>query len=669
MWVKLNESSFTPLDVVKLSSNDYTKTTSPILVDESFIEKLNSDAHLEKGRYYFFSADKYIAFQKTSTLFPWVTKKRRIIFEYKSKYIVERFRISAREKLLDNCFGPQKNIKVTLKAIRDYTFCQHFSFWVYNPHTESFLLHSSSFSSEQEVISAHDPNSSLSEMLAPESHQVSREVNDGLINSTALSEMRTVSRFTITAFDVTGSFEVQGVLSLYSEHEGFIIRDETKLFLSEIVSLKLSRSLSPYITSYNTLLRDLSEKYKPGQLYDFLEKFVDNLRNTLRYESASIFLVDDGDRTLLKLRAVSEYENVNIPDPVPCYDTRQDSLTAKVYNNNNLQYSYKIKDDHRNTHIFDERTEHKSKNWIGVPISGSGEIVFGVLRTKNRIEHGEIVPFNKIDIDVLKDVSSVISYLCSIEAAFVRHKKDSETLLKNQQRENQELNEYLKTYRHEIKSPLIVVTQGANALKRALANENLIKGDKIPKKVAEVLDDLDMVGNRLVFVTNVLTFDAHDIVKDFADAFIFKEIVAPILSFATHYAKNRKKFIDVDKDSLFLPKVYCDANASSMAFHVVIDNAIKYASKGNTINIYGIKKQNTCSIIVESFGLPVLEEEKNYIFKKFSRGHHAKVQKTEGSGIGLYLGKQIMQLNNGSLKLTKLANPTTFEIEFKKSWS
>ena len=73
------------------------------------------------------------------------------------------------------------------------------------------------------------------------------------------------------------------------------------------------------------------------------------------------------------------------------------------------------------------------------------------------------------------------------------------------------------------------------------------------------------------------------------------------------------------------------------------------------------KKQYICYIIVRFI--------RNYIFKKFSRGHHAKVQKTEGSGIGLYLGKQIMQLNNGSLKLTKLSNPTTFEIEFKKSWS
>jgi len=173
-----------------------------------------------------------------------------------------------------------------------------------------------------------------------------------------------------------------------------------------------------------------------------------------------------------------------------------------------------------------------------------------------------------------------------------------------------------------------------------------------------------MVGNRLVFVTNVLTFDAHDLVKNIDNTLIFKEVVAPILSFARHYAKNRKKIISVKKDSLILPIVRCDANAASMVFHIVLDNAIKYTHKNSIIEVYGETGRDTCSVIIESDGFPILEEEKEKIFEKFERGQYAKKKKIEGSGIGLFLGNQIMKLNNGRLKLRKLANPTIFEIEF-----
>ena len=661
-WMTLDVHSNLPIGISRFPPPDTSNVETAKIVDAKKIEKITGIKTKNEGEYFFLHSEKYIAFQLTKGSFLWPNKNDLNTFKYKCKYAVEKFRVSTRERLIASIFNQNNDLEKTLSAVTQFTFCKHFSFWLYNPYTKHFHLFCSSFDSEKEVVSVDDKNSTLSEMLEPRCQFIQKNIVNSCINSVPRKGMKTVNRFKITVFDAAGEFEVVAVLSLYSEHEGFVIKDETRDLVDELVKLKYSQQLSKYISSYNTLLKDLAENYKPGNLFEFIEQFAKKLRHTLGYESAAILLVDNGG-SVLKLRAISEHNNSVTPDPIVCYDTKNDSYTSRIYNTNEIKYSYNIETDPINTHTYDEKTKHKAKNWIGVPISVFEGNVYGVLRVKNKIDGANVVPFNKIDIDILKDVASVIAYMYSLEISFIRHKRETENKLIEQQQENKEINEYIKTYRHEIKSPLIVVTQAANTLKRALAAEKLVKENKVPKKVLEVLDDLDMVGNRLVFVTNVLTFDAYDLVKDVSQTLIFKDIVAPILAFATYYAKKRHKTISVNKDSLFLPRVLCDANAASMVFHIIIDNAIKYTQKGAGINIFGRSGNKSCTIVVESYGFPILEEEKTYIFEKFARGYHAKEQKTEGSGIGLFLAAQIMRLNNGSLKLTKLSNPTTFEIE------
>ena len=276
-----------------------------------------------------------------------------------------------------------------------------------------------------------------------------------------------------------------------------------------------------------------------------------------------------------------------------------------------------------------------------------------------------IIPFNTFDIDLLQNIASIIAYLAHVEDSFQQREEKIQADLSEQENENKKLNEFLKTFRHELKSPLTVVTQASNTIRRILSKSGVCAEENLPKKLKEALSDLDMVGDRLIFVTSVLTFEAQELVKDIETAYLYRDILAPVLAFSTDYAKHRGKTLRVDKDSLLFD-VICDKKATSMAFHMLIDNAIKYSNPETTIVIRGEVTDTKCLVYIENYGLQILQAEKDNVFRKYYRGRYAEEQKTDGSGIGLYLASEIMNLNNGDVILHRLSAPTIFILSIER---
>jgi len=390
------------------------------------------------------------------------------------------------------------------------------------------------------------------------------------------------------------------------------------------------------------------------------------MTSLIGWESISVFLSDESRPDYLTLIALATNGN-EIICPDASYDLSKHSLTCRVFSEAKLAFSYDISNDPRNTHGFDEPTTRKPQNWVGVPITRSKESPIGVFRVLNKLSlQGEVVPFNTFDIDLLQNIASIIAYLWHIEDAFQRREQAIQADLSKQETENKQLNEFLKTFRHELKSPLTVVTQASNTIRRVLKQSGICTEEKLPKKVHDTLSDLDMVGDRLVFVTSVLTFEAQELVKDIEVSGLFQDIVAPVLAFSIEYAKHRGRTLKVDKASLF-HDVYCDKKAASMVFHMLVDNAIKYSKQNSTIIVRGEVSDAHCQVVVENYGLPILPEERENVFRRYYRGRYAEQQKTDGSGIGLYLAREIMKLNHGEVMLKRLSAPTVFVLSIERA--
>lgn len=81
----------------------------------------------------------------------------------------------------------------------------------------------------------------------------------------------------------------------------------------------------------------------------------------------------------------------------------------------------------------------------------------------------------------------------------------------------------------------------------------------------------------------------------------------------------------------------------------ILDNAIKYSPTESTITVRLNKLFSYVRIEIEDAGIGIPKNEYNKIFQRFYRGPHSLVQQSEGSGVGLYLSRRIIEEEGGSI--------------------
>ncbi|GKX29575.1 two-component sensor histidine kinase [Vallitalea longa] len=116
------------------------------------------------------------------------------------------------------------------------------------------------------------------------------------------------------------------------------------------------------------------------------------------------------------------------------------------------------------------------------------------------------------------------------------------------------------------------------------------------------------------------------------------------------YMKAEKKKIHIEMEQIQSISLPYDEKWTKEAISNVIDNAIKYSPKESTITIRTQKLHNYLRIEIEDEGIGVKEKDYNDIFKRFYRGKNDLIKKQEGSGVGLYLTRKILEDQGGNIK-------------------
>ncbi len=118
------------------------------------------------------------------------------------------------------------------------------------------------------------------------------------------------------------------------------------------------------------------------------------------------------------------------------------------------------------------------------------------------------------------------------------------------------------------------------------------------------------------------------------------------------YLKAQEKGIEIELEaeeamqSLSLPhdsKWLCEALIN------LLDNAVKYSPPGTCITLRMMARTNFLRIEIEDQGIGIAKEEYHQIFQRFYRGKSETVKKTAGSGVGLYLTREIISMHRGNI--------------------
>ncbi len=141
---------------------------------------------------------------------------------------------------------------------------------------------------------------------------------------------------------------------------------------------------------------------------------------------------------------------------------------------------------------------------------------------------------------------------------------------------------------------------------------------------------------------------------------IIDSVVTPLID----VAKRKDIEIKVAEEE-GLPAVKADPEKISLVIQNLVENAIRYTNKGGVINISTKLTDDKKNILVavKDNGIGIPEEQKERIFSRFFRGSNAIRQETEGTGLGLYISKNIMEAHHGKIWFeSEEGKGTTFYI-------
>jgi signal transduction histidine kinase len=110
--------------------------------------------------------------------------------------------------------------------------------------------------------------------------------------------------------------------------------------------------------------------------------------------------------------------------------------------------------------------------------------------------------------------------------------------------------------------------------------------------------------------------------------------------------------------------LHSDVNALTSILHNLVSNAVKYSPANSSIHIEIESKGKNLLLSVSDEGIGIPTNERAKVFERFYRVENEETRNTKGSGLGLYICKQLAQLINATLSVkNNTTRGTTFELE------
>lgn len=133
-------------------------------------------------------------------------------------------------------------------------------------------------------------------------------------------------------------------------------------------------------------------------------------------------------------------------------------------------------------------------------------------------------------------------------------------------------------------------------------------------------------------------------------------------------AETKEMEIELDiPDSLQTAILPHDSKWMGEALMNLLENAVKYSQQNGRIRVAMERWMSFVKIYIEDDGIGIPKEEQHKIFQRFYRGSSKKVRQEQGTGIGLFLTREIIDRHYGTIKVVsddkKKKNGSIFQIQ------
>ncbi len=287
------------------------------------------------------------------------------------------------------------------------------------------------------------------------------------------------------------------------------------------------------------------------------------------------------------------------------------------------------------------------------------QLFLDIHKTNEKIENIEleliaadntVIPIEVNMAPLMKD-NEFQGVVCTVRDIVQRREIEAE-LRKNERLKT----EFMNIAAHELRSPvtpikgyldLIIHDPEANDKIKNWAKISLRNAERLLKLVNDILDVARLDSDTMRFDMEKL--NTTELLKEVA------EDARPAIT-----AKHLEFDLNIPPD---IPHILADKNRLSQVMKNLIGNALKFTDTGS-ISLHATHHDTTIEITVADTGIGISKEELKKIFTKFYQAYTGEDRNNEGTGLGLFISKEIIRKHNGRIWAeSEVGKGSVFKIE------
>ncbi|MBI1957502.1 MAG: GAF domain-containing protein [Candidatus Niyogibacteria bacterium] len=218
---------------------------------------------------------------------------------------------------------------------------------------------------------------------------------------------------------------------------------------------------------------------------------------------------------------------------------------------------------------------------------------------------------------------------------------------------------FVSTASHQMRTPLTGIKWGLDTLLKSMGELSKEQRDLLE----QILESSDYVIQLVNDLLDVSRMEEGRFEYEFEKGDIVVLLEQMWKDFAATGAQGGVQ-VEFQRPSESVPPVMMDAGKIDIALRNIIDNAVKYTREGGRVDMALGVGERSIVIQIKDTGIGIPKEDQKFLFNKFFRGKNAVRVKTEGSGLGLFIAKNIIERHNGTVHVeSEEGKGTVFTIQ------
>lgn len=254
-------------------------------------------------------------------------------------------------------------------------------------------------------------------------------------------------------------------------------------------------------------------------------------------------------------------------------------------------------------------------------------------------------------LEIINQPTLVLSVFRDITERKLAEQELIESKIKAEQSEKLKT-EFLAQMSHEIRTPLNNIVNNSSLLKTETA-------EMMDPDLHSCFDSIDIASKRIIrtvdLILNMSQIQTGSIQLWEENVDLVEQIIEPLIIEYDILAEGKNISLSFE-NNVKNSKLLCDQYCITQIFSNLIDNAIKYTSKGKVEVTLSKNGQNKITLEVSDTGVGMSKKFRKDLFKPFTQEEQGYTRKFDGNGLGLALVKKYCELSNAEIKVESEKN-------------